>query len=219
MPLKRSNFRRYNPPSNYKDEKMNTLREIIQKEVNIETGVVELTDYTTEQNVTKRFAIGSGEWEHVCITHENNIPEYEELVKLKEIAWKTSEIAMQVHPPKSEYVNIDQYELHLWRNKRVNKRNEEKLRLQILDAYKKAQKEYTGKEKAVLLSGEQKIVAVFGENRWPTWEEVCTVKQQYWDPEEAAVQFNLSYKEDINKEYCILLWDATDMLLPDKELV
>ncbi len=198
---------------------MNTLREIIQKEVNIETGVVELTDYTTEQNVTKRFAIGSGEWEHVCITHENSIPEYEELVKLKEIAWKTSEIAMQVHPPKSEYVNIDQYALHLWRNKRVNKRNEEKLRLQILDAYKKAQKEYTGKEKAVLLSGEQKIVAVFGENRWPTWEEVCTVKQQYWDPEEAAVQFNLSYKEDMNKEYCILLWDATDMLLPDKELV
>ena len=198
---------------------MNTLREIIQKEVNIETGVVELTDYTTEQNVTKRFAIGSGEWEHVCITHENSIPEYEELVKLKEIAWKTSEIAMQVHPPKSEYVNIDQYALHLWRNKSVNKRNEEKLRLQILDAYKKAQKEYTGKEKAVLLSGEQKIVAVFGENRWPTWEEVCTVKQQYWDPEEAAVQFNLSYKEDMNKEYCILLWDATDMLLPDKELV
>ena len=191
----------------------------IQKIVDIERGIIKEIDFTSKQIAIKSFVIDNVDWEHVAITHENSIPEYEELVKLKEEAWQTSDIAMQVHPPKSEYINEAQYTLHLWRNKCISKRNEEKLRLKILDAYKKAQKEYTGKEKAVLLSGEQKIVAIFGENRWPTWEEVCTVKQAYWDPEEAAVQFNLSYNEDMNKEYCILLWDATDMLLPDKELV
>ncbi len=191
----------------------------IQKIMDIERGIITEIDVTSKQIAIKFFVIYNAEWEHVCITHLDSMPEYEELVKLKEEAWQTSEIAIQVHPPKSEYINTMQYALHLWRNKCISKKTEEKLRVKILDAYKKAQKEYTGKEKAVLLSGQQKIVAIFGEDRWPTWEEVCAVKQQYWEPEEAAVQFNLSYKEDMNKEYCILLWDATDMLLPDKKLV
>ena len=71
----------------------------------------------------------------------------------------------------------------------------------------------------ILLTETKKIVAIFGENRWPTWEEVCKVKQKYWEPEEAAIQFNISYEEDMNKEYMILLWDAKNMELPPKELV
>lgn len=57
-------------------------------------------------------------------------------------------------------------------------------------------------------------MAIFGQDRWPTWEEVCQVKQKYWEPEEAAVQFNISAKEDLNDKFMILLWDASDMMLP-----
>ncbi len=97
--------------------------------------------------------------------------------------------------------------------------NEGKRRTKILEPYKKAQKAHTAEEKEILLSGEQKILAIFGDKRWPTWEEVCKAKQKYWEPEEAAVQFNMSYEEDMNEEFCILLWDAQDMLLPPTYLV
>lgn len=94
------------------------------------------------------------------------------------------------------------------------------LREKVLKAYKEAKEIYFANAKRdFLVPGEEKVVAVCGENRWPTWEEVCAVKQRYWEPEEAAVQFNLSIEEDINAEYMILLWDAADMLLPPKEFV
>ena len=160
------------------------------------------------------------DWEHVSLYPNTCCPTYEQMSKAKDIFWNKDEIVFQVHPAKSEYVNRSEYELHLWRSRKISTKTEIRLRNKILSTYEAATKNKHTKEKTVeIISTEPRIVAIFGEGRWSTWEEVCAVKQQYWEPEEAAVQFNLSYKEDMNKEYCILLWDATDMILPDKELV
>lgn len=158
-------------------------------------------------------------WEHIVLYFKERCPTYEEISEVKELFWEKDEIAIQVHPPKSEYININKFALHLWRNNVVSKAVEKRFQKEILKIYEKA-KEYSSiGKKEILLTETKKIVAIFGENRWPTWEEVCKVKQKYWEPEEAAIQFNISYEEDMNKEYMILLWDAKNMELPPKELV
>lgn len=75
-----------------------------------------------------------------------------------------------------------------------------------------------GKEKEVFLE-EEKVLAIFCGQTWPSWEQVCKIKQKYWAPEEVAVQFNISPELDLNHEHIILLWDAEDFQLPDKQIV
>ncbi len=54
-------------------------------------------------------------WEHVSINRWDRKPTWDEMCELKEIFWKDEEAVMQIHPPKSEYVNNLKHCLHLWR--------------------------------------------------------------------------------------------------------
>lgn len=153
-------------------------------------------------------------WEYASLAFNDRKPTYEEMSQFKDELWGRENIAIQVYPGKSEYVNILQYTISLCRSKLIPARQEARLRKKILKAYEEAIKNYSEKKKSMLLSGETRVVAVFGGNKWPSWDEVYKVKDQYWKPEEEAVQFYLSYNEDMNKEHIILLWDAEDMLLP-----
>ena len=47
--------------------------------------------------------------------------------------------------------------------------------------------------------------------RCPTWEEMCIVKDLFWDEAEAVCQFHPQKKDYINKhEYCLHLWKMKD---------
>jgi hypothetical protein len=67
-------------------------------------------------------------WEHVSITltKKENIgkvrikkvercPTWEEMCYIKNLIWGEDLTVMQLHPPKSEYVNMHEYCLHLWK--------------------------------------------------------------------------------------------------------
>ncbi len=164
------------------------------------------------------------DWEHVMFNGFwlNRCPTYEEMAHLKDIFWKENEIAIQVHPKKSEYVNNCGYEynLHLWRDRNVSEKMEKTLRSRIERMLERAKEFYKkGEQKEILLEEELKVVVIFGGNKWPTWEEVCKVKQRYWQAEEAAVQFNVGAKFDLNSKYIIILWDAENFDLLSKEFV
>jgi hypothetical protein len=60
------------------------------------------------------FSWGGG-WEHVSVSYPNRTPTWEEMCKVKEMFWKDEECVIQYHPPKSEYVSVHPYCLHLWR--------------------------------------------------------------------------------------------------------
>ena len=61
------------------------------------------------------FSWGGG-WEHVSITPFNGtVPSWDDMCKLKRIFFDDDEAVMQIHPKKSEYVNIMKNCLHLWR--------------------------------------------------------------------------------------------------------
>ncbi len=54
-------------------------------------------------------------WEHVSVFKKSgNLPDWNEMCKVKNLFWEEEEAVMQVHPPKSLYVNNAPV-LHLWR--------------------------------------------------------------------------------------------------------
>jgi hypothetical protein len=60
-------------------------------------------------------------WQHVSVTINSTerkverCPTWEEMCYVKSLFWNDEETVMQLHPPKSEYVNCHPYCLHLWK--------------------------------------------------------------------------------------------------------
>ena len=65
------------------------------------------------------------DWEHISVTLYglDRTPTYKEMTKIKELFWRDDEICIEIHPPKSQYVNAHPYCLHLW--KKVSENYEE----------------------------------------------------------------------------------------------
>lgn len=57
----------------------------------------------------------NGGWEHVSVSLRNRCPTWEEMCAFKDIFWEEEECVVQFHPPKSEYVNLHPYCLHMWK--------------------------------------------------------------------------------------------------------
>ena len=56
-------------------------------------------------------------YEHVSVSprHKFKTPTWEDMCVLKDIFWHEEEEAYQIHPKKSEYVNVQENCLHLWK--------------------------------------------------------------------------------------------------------
>lgn len=84
-----------------------------------------ITDYAYQVQASD----GMG-WEHVSISlikkEKRNIkavercPTWGEMCWVKTLFWGDEEAVMQLHPPKSEWVNNHPYCLHLWRPREIN---------------------------------------------------------------------------------------------------
>lgn len=58
-------------------------------------------------------------WEHVSVSPLDHsiTPSWDDMCKIKAIFWDDEEMALQFHPRKSQYVNVMENCLHLWRPK------------------------------------------------------------------------------------------------------
>ena len=75
------------------------------------TGIIELNGVQTS------VIVGRNEdgWEHVSIMKKcRKLPTWDEMCQIKDMFWDEEEEVVQIHPKKSEYVNIAEA-LHLWR--------------------------------------------------------------------------------------------------------
>ena len=56
-------------------------------------------------------------WEHVSISTEtgNRCPNWPEMCFIKALFWSDEETVMQLHPRKTDYVNLHNFCLHMWR--------------------------------------------------------------------------------------------------------
>lgn len=59
------------------------------------------------------------QWEHVSVSarrgSQSRIPTWREMCYVKRLCWDDEDVAMQLHPRESEYVNCHPHVLHLWR--------------------------------------------------------------------------------------------------------
>lgn len=55
--------------------------------------------------------------EHVSVSpiRMRKLPSWDDMCRLKDICWKPDEECYQIHPAESEYVNLMQNCLHIWR--------------------------------------------------------------------------------------------------------
>lgn len=54
-------------------------------------------------------------WDHVSVSLPNRTPTWEEMCRIKNLFWDPDDCVMQLHPPRTNYVNCHPYCLHLWR--------------------------------------------------------------------------------------------------------
>lgn len=73
-------------------------------------------------NYQLRVQASDGEgWEHVSVSvaevrrHAHRCPTWEEMCWIKDLFWSQEDCVVQYHSPKSEYVNMHPFVLHLWK--------------------------------------------------------------------------------------------------------
>ena len=54
-------------------------------------------------------------WEHLSVSFKNKIPSWECMQEMKEMFFKDDEECFQLHPKADNYVNNNEYTLHIWR--------------------------------------------------------------------------------------------------------
>jgi hypothetical protein len=54
-------------------------------------------------------------WDHVSVSLPNRIPTWKEMCIIKDIFFEDTEIVVQYHPAKENYINDSEYVLHMWR--------------------------------------------------------------------------------------------------------
>jgi hypothetical protein len=60
------------------------------------------------------------------------------------------------------------------------------------------------------------------DDRCPTWEEMCRVKDLFWDPEDCVIQYHPPKSEYVNRHpYTLHLWRKAgkNLATPPKELI
>lgn len=56
-------------------------------------------------------------WEHLSVSFKNKIPSWECMQEMKELCFEDDEECFQIHPKADNYINNDEYTLHIWRPK------------------------------------------------------------------------------------------------------
>lgn len=67
---------------------------------------------------TEKFTVVASDecgWEHVSVSLQDRTPSWDEMCYIKDLFWGEDDCVVQYHPPKSEYVNMHEHCLHLWR--------------------------------------------------------------------------------------------------------
>lgn len=77
-------------------------------------GVFRIPSPSDGQTLVAIASDGDG-WDHVSVSRSNRPPNWAEMEKIKRLFFKDDEVAMQLHVPPSEHINVQRNCLHLWR--------------------------------------------------------------------------------------------------------
>lgn len=60
-------------------------------------------------------ASNSDLWDHVSVSRKNRVPNWAEMEHVAKLFFKDDEVAMQLHLPPDQHINVHPYVLHWWR--------------------------------------------------------------------------------------------------------
>lgn len=88
---------------------------------NIDNGIIskiklEVRSYKASDKCLVQLTCVDG-WEHLSVSHSNKIPNWITMQEMKEMFFKDDEECFQFHPTKDNYINNNEYTLHIWRRK------------------------------------------------------------------------------------------------------
>jgi hypothetical protein len=75
--------------------------------------------YGTEQ--LRVIAAAGGGWDHVSVSLEHRCPLWEEMKHVHKLLFRDDEVAMQLHLPETDHINIHPFVLHMWRPRHTHK--------------------------------------------------------------------------------------------------
>ena len=144
-------------------------------------------------------------WEHVsfCLFDEKGklekrIPKYSEVCKVKEMFFGT-EAVYEIHPKEEDYINEHPYVLHLWKptNKEMPLPNIEEIKEEQLIKEEIINRKNLKTKVTTYISSNWKhltveILTKKGEilERYPSWEEMCIIKETEFNGNVAVVQIH-----------------------------
>ena len=63
-----------------------------------------------------RIIASSGDgWDHVSVSLPNRCPTWDEMCRVKRLFFHDDECVIQYHPPEEDYVNKNEFVLHMWK--------------------------------------------------------------------------------------------------------
>lgn len=63
-----------------------------------------------------RIIASSGDgWDHVSVSLPNRCPTWDEMCRVKRLFFHEDECVIQYHPPEEDYVNENEFVLHMWK--------------------------------------------------------------------------------------------------------
>jgi hypothetical protein len=77
-------------------------------------GVFRILSAQDQQTLTV-IATNGGGWDHVSVSRGDRCPSWFEMEQVKRMFFKDDEVAMQLHVPATDHINVHNYCLHLWR--------------------------------------------------------------------------------------------------------
>ena len=60
-------------------------------------------------------ASNSEGWDHCSVSRKNRVPNWAEMSAIHRLFFQPDEVAMQLHLPPSQHINVHPFVLHLWR--------------------------------------------------------------------------------------------------------
>jgi hypothetical protein len=71
-------------------------------------------DTASGKQLNFMFSVQGG-WEHLSVSMPSRTPTWDQMCTMKDVFWEDEEECIEYHPPKSQYVNVHEHCLHIWR--------------------------------------------------------------------------------------------------------
>lgn len=152
------------------------------------------------------YATTGGGWDHVsfCLLTENGkfekrIPKWNDVCKIKEMFFDSIEDVVEIHPKAEDYVNEHPYVLHLWKPtvKEMPIPTEDDLKNEVTISEEIIKRKDLNTKVTVRrsLNWEHILVEILTKKgdileRYPTWEEMCIIKETEFNGDEAVIQIH-----------------------------